>query len=132
MKPLSALTKDDIKDLKLVVFDVDGVTVKKGTQIEEIKTETGASNSIFADSPVIYFLGNYTNNYRFFYISSSVSSVFNLSDFCEFSNTQDYLILTYRKKFLGEDNLICIDNKFELKKRFEPIGDSFVELWKRK
>lgn len=38
MKPLSELTKDDIKDLKLVVFDVDGVTIKKGTHIEEIKT----------------------------------------------------------------------------------------------
>lgn len=39
MKPLSSLTKEDIVDLKLVVFDVDGVTVKKGTDIEEIKTE---------------------------------------------------------------------------------------------
>jgi len=38
MKPLSTLTKEDIKDLKLVVFDVDGVTIKKGTDIEEIKT----------------------------------------------------------------------------------------------
>lgn len=39
MKPLSSLTKEDIADLKLVVFDVDGVTVKKGTDIEEIKTK---------------------------------------------------------------------------------------------
>jgi HAD superfamily hydrolase (TIGR01484 family) len=38
MKPLSTLTKEDIKDLKLVVFDVDGVTIKKGTDIQEIKT----------------------------------------------------------------------------------------------
>lgn len=38
MKPLSSLTKDDIKNLKLVVFDVDGVTIKKGTDIQEIKT----------------------------------------------------------------------------------------------
>lgn len=38
MKPLSSLTKEDIKNLKLVVFDVDGVTIKKGTNIEEIKT----------------------------------------------------------------------------------------------
>ena len=40
MKPLSSLTKDDIKDLRLIVFDVDGVTIKKGTRIEEIKTES--------------------------------------------------------------------------------------------
>ena len=38
MKPLSDLTKDDIKDLKLVCFDVDGVTIKKGTDISEVKT----------------------------------------------------------------------------------------------
>lgn len=40
MKPLSSLTKEDVKDLKLVVFDVDGVTIKKGTNIEEIKTSS--------------------------------------------------------------------------------------------
>lgn len=39
MKPLSSLTKSDIANLKLVVFDVDGVTIKKGTNIEEIKTK---------------------------------------------------------------------------------------------
>ncbi len=38
MKPLSQLTRSDLANLKLVVFDVDGVTIKKGTQIEEIKT----------------------------------------------------------------------------------------------
>ena len=38
MLPLSQLTRADVANLKLVVFDVDGVTIKKGTQIEEIKT----------------------------------------------------------------------------------------------
>src|SRR5688572_22942691 len=38
MIPLSSLTKDDVRDLKLIIFDVDGVTIKKGTNIEEIKT----------------------------------------------------------------------------------------------
>lgn len=38
MKPLSELSKEDVKNIKLVVFDVDGVTIKKGTEIEEIKT----------------------------------------------------------------------------------------------
>lgn len=37
MKSLNLLTKEDIKDIKLVCFDVDGVTVKKGTKIEEIE-----------------------------------------------------------------------------------------------
>lgn len=38
MKPLSGLTKADIKDIKLVCFDVDGVTIKKGTFIREKET----------------------------------------------------------------------------------------------
>jgi hydroxymethylpyrimidine pyrophosphatase-like HAD family hydrolase len=33
MKPLSELTAEDIKDIKVVCFDVDGVTLKRGTQI---------------------------------------------------------------------------------------------------
>ena len=37
MKPITELTKEDIKDLKLVCFDVDGVTVKKGTDIQEVR-----------------------------------------------------------------------------------------------
>lgn len=33
MKPLSELTKEDIKDIKVVCFDVDGVTIQRGTKI---------------------------------------------------------------------------------------------------
>lgn len=39
MKPLSDLIKDDIKDIKLICFDVDGVTIKKGTVIRESETK---------------------------------------------------------------------------------------------
>ena len=38
MKPITELTRDDIKDVKLVCFDVDGVTIKKGTQIKVEET----------------------------------------------------------------------------------------------
>src|SRR4030042_4166242 len=38
MKPISELTKEDIKNIKLICFDVDGVTIKKGTEISEVKT----------------------------------------------------------------------------------------------
>lgn len=37
MKPITQLTKKDIKDLKVVCFDVDGVTIKRGTEISETK-----------------------------------------------------------------------------------------------
>lgn len=35
MKSLSELTKSDIADIRLVCFDCDGVTVKRGTEIDE-------------------------------------------------------------------------------------------------
>lgn len=38
MKPITELTKEDIKNLKIVCFDCDGVTVERGTEIEETET----------------------------------------------------------------------------------------------
>lgn len=39
MKPITQLTKNDIKNLKIVCFDVDGVTIKKGTDIKQTRTK---------------------------------------------------------------------------------------------
>jgi len=39
MKHLEELTQEDIKKIKIVCFDVDGVVVKKGTEISEKGTE---------------------------------------------------------------------------------------------
>lgn len=36
MQPLSALNKEVLKDIKVVSFDVDGVLIQKGTDIEEV------------------------------------------------------------------------------------------------
>ncbi|MEJ2347727.1 MAG: hypothetical protein P8Y17_00805 [Patescibacteria group bacterium] len=38
MKPITELTKNDIEKIKLLCFDVDGVTVKRGTEIRETET----------------------------------------------------------------------------------------------
>lgn len=35
MKPVTELTPEDIKNIKIICFDCDGVTVERGTQIEE-------------------------------------------------------------------------------------------------
>lgn len=40
MKPLSQLTKEDIKEVKIVMFDCDGVTVEKGTELKAKETNT--------------------------------------------------------------------------------------------
>lgn len=46
MKPLAKLTKEDISNIKLVIFDVDGVTIKKGTDIKEIKTKDNTTLTV--------------------------------------------------------------------------------------
>lgn len=44
MKPITELSKKDLEEIKLICFDCDGVTVKRGTKIEEkgqsLKVET--------------------------------------------------------------------------------------------
>lgn len=49
MKHLDTLTKEDIKDIKIVCFDVDGVTIKKGTEISEKGTELKIRTSALED-----------------------------------------------------------------------------------
>ena len=49
MKQLSELTLQDIKDIKVVCFDVDGVTIKKGTEISEKGTELRIKTSPLED-----------------------------------------------------------------------------------
>ena len=49
MKPLSELTKDDVKDIKIICFDTDGVTVKRGTDIEEKGSELKIKTNILED-----------------------------------------------------------------------------------
>lgn len=46
MKPISELTKEDIKDIKVICFDVDGVTIKKGTDISEVKTSENTTLTV--------------------------------------------------------------------------------------
>lgn len=49
MKPITDLTKDDIKNIKLICFDVDGVTVERGTQIEETETTLNVKTHTLSD-----------------------------------------------------------------------------------
>ncbi len=88
--------------------------------------------SIFADSPVYYVLADKQCDYKVCFLAPSTSSVFSFEDFCNFSKTKDYLVLTHRKKYLGEENLNCIEENFILTKKFDNIDESFVEIWKIK
>ena len=40
MKPLDFLTKKELKNIKLVVFDVDGVLVPRWTKIKQVGNKT--------------------------------------------------------------------------------------------
>ena len=40
MKPLEKLTKEDLRHIKLIVFDVDGVLVPRGTKIKQVGNKT--------------------------------------------------------------------------------------------
>jgi hypothetical protein len=90
------------------------------------------SLKIFSTDPQFYFLTNETCDYKVCFIAPSVASVFNFSDFCDYSIKKDYLVLTHRKSFLGQNNLNCIENNFILINNFENVGESYVEIWKNK
>src|SRR3989339_2093988 len=40
MKPLSQMSKENIKKIKMIVFDVDGVLVRRGTKIKQVGNTT--------------------------------------------------------------------------------------------
>jgi hydroxymethylpyrimidine pyrophosphatase-like HAD family hydrolase len=46
VKPISSLSKKDIENVKVICFDVDGVIIRKGTEISEVKTSEGTTLTI--------------------------------------------------------------------------------------
>ena len=49
MKPLAQLTARDLQKIKLICFDCDGVTVKKGTDIQETETTLTVKTATLSD-----------------------------------------------------------------------------------
>lgn len=98
--------------------------------INQIKELVPEGTEIFSDNPTYLFLGRYLTKYKIFYIAPSTTSVFDIQDFCEYSKNIDYMLLTHRKKYLGKENIDCLENNFEIIKKYENIGESNLELWK--
>src|SRR3989344_5855433 len=48
MKPITELKKEDLKKIKLIVFDVDGVLVKRGTKIKQVGNTTILETKVIA------------------------------------------------------------------------------------
>lgn len=101
------------------------------TIITEIKNIIPEKSEIFSDNPIYLFLGGYLTNYKTFLLAPSVASVFDFSDFCDYIKSIDFLILTHRKKYLNEYNLKCVTDNFEIIKKFDDVGESYVEVWKK-
>lgn len=67
MKPLSQLEEKDISEIKLICFDCDGVTVKKGTEIEETESTLTVKTHTLSEK----MLGKMLGLKKYFHISFS-------------------------------------------------------------
>jgi HAD superfamily hydrolase (TIGR01484 family) len=52
MKPLNKLTKKDLEQIKMIVFDVDGVLVPRGTKIKQIGNTTTLNTKVIAPKQI--------------------------------------------------------------------------------
>ena len=52
MKPLNELTKKDLEKIKMIVFDVDGVLVPRGTKIKQIGHTTTLNTKVIAEKQI--------------------------------------------------------------------------------
>src|SRR3989344_5728594 len=52
MKPLSEISKADLSDIKMIVFDVDGVIVPRGTKIKQVGNTTTLETKVIAEKQI--------------------------------------------------------------------------------
>ncbi len=52
MKPLNQMSKKDLKKIKMIVFDVDGVIVPRGTKIKQVGNTTTLETKVIAKKQI--------------------------------------------------------------------------------
>lgn len=52
MKPLSEISKEDVRDIKMIVLDVDGVLVPRGTKIKQVGNTTTLQTKVIAEKQI--------------------------------------------------------------------------------
>lgn len=52
MKPLSQMSKEDIAKIRMIVFDVDGVLVPRGTKIKQVGNTTTLETKVIAEKQI--------------------------------------------------------------------------------
>lgn len=85
-------------------------------------------SSFFSDNAIYTLLGDYSLREELVNIAPAFASVYEYSFICD----KDYLVLTHRQGFLSEKTKECINNNFVIKKRFDGIGESYVEILESK
>jgi len=103
----------------------------QGKVIEYLKQNIPDEANVFSDNSAYQFAMGKKSLYKITALAPSFASVFDLTDFCDFSDNLDYLVLTHREKYLPEETLNCTLNKFTLMEKFDNVGESFVEVWKK-
>src|SRR3989339_602118 len=63
MKPLSQMVKSDLSKIKMVVFDVDGVLVPRGTKIKQIGNTTTLETKVIAHKQITQIKELYGRGY---------------------------------------------------------------------
>jgi 4-amino-4-deoxy-L-arabinose transferase-like glycosyltransferase len=101
-------------------------TVEQQKQISQFLLAN--CSKFFSTDPQFYFMTGVNCDYKVCFVAPSTASVFSFSDFATYATDKDCLVLTWRQKLLGEDNLKFIGKHFTLLKRFDGSG---VEVWKR-
>ncbi|MCX6752394.1 MAG: HAD-IIB family hydrolase [Candidatus Nomurabacteria bacterium] len=52
MKPLDQISKEDLSKIKMIVFDVDGVLVPRGTKIKQVGNTTTLQTKVIAEKQI--------------------------------------------------------------------------------
>jgi HAD superfamily hydrolase (TIGR01484 family) len=134
MKNISELENKDLKNIKLIVLDVDGVLVPRGTIIEQSGNRTMFETKKIRESELMYIKSLYEAGFKV--NISSGRSLFMLMDM--FRAVLPYVSLTYENGsatwYNGE--IIQHTNKFneleEVRKQLSKIVDKRIKGWEPK
>jgi 4-amino-4-deoxy-L-arabinose transferase-like glycosyltransferase len=83
-------------------------------------------SNLFSTDPQFYFMTGMKCDYKVCFVAPSTASVFSFSDLPSYLTNKDCVVLTWRQRLLGEDNLKFIEKHFTVVRRFDG-----VEVWKR-
>lgn len=134
MKNISELTHKDLKDIKLIVLDVDGVLVPRGSIIEQSGNQTMFETKRIRKSEIDYIKNLYDVGFKV--NISSGRSLFMLMDM--FRDVLPYVSITYENGSATWINGFChqhcnyFEDLIEVRKELSQIKDKRIKGWEPK